>query len=383
MKERPKSLTRRDFMRQCGWCAAGTLCGTVVAETAWARWGRRPRRLPSGEPREAAFWEPAGDGRTRCLICPNECVRGEGEITACRTRMTQDGKLYTLTYSKPCVLFTDALEKNPLYHVAPGSASLALGTAGCNLRCTYCQNWEFSQAGPWGTKNLDLSPEDVIASAKRRNIQWLTFSYTEPVAYYEYALETARLAHAEGLFVAVVTAGYINPKPLEKLMEYTDAFSVTLKGYTDAFYRDVVGCPLESVWERIVELARSDCWLEVVNLVVPTLNDEDKGFRSIARSLAKVDPRIPLHFLRFAPAFKLKNLPPTPRERLEAAHRIATEEGLQYVYLANLPGHESAHTRCPSCGELLIERVGFKVLQNRVKWGHCPACDTVIPGFNL
>jgi pyruvate formate lyase activating enzyme len=333
--------------------------------------------------READFWEPAGEGRVRCLTCPNECERGEGGVTECRTRINRGGKLYTMTYGKPCVVFQDPLEKNPLYHVAPGSEAIGIGTAGCNLSCLYCQNWEFSQSGPWQTRNMDLSPEEVVQRARERGLRWITFSYTEPVAYFEYALATAREAARAGLKTAVVTAAYINRKPLAKLIGHCDAFSVTLKGYDDRFYRDVIGCPRDDVWGMIVELARSKRWCEVVTLIVPTMNDDEAGLRSIARSLARVGRDIPLHFLRFFPAFKLKNLPPTPLATLERARAIALEEGLRFVYLANLPGHRGGSTYCSSCGELLVERSGFNVVRNALQDGACGRCRQRLPGLDL
>jgi pyruvate formate lyase activating enzyme len=286
-----------------------------------------------------------------------------------------------MTYGKPCVVFTDPLEKNPLYHVDPGQQAIGIGTAGCNLSCTYCQNWAFSQVGPWQTDNMDLSPKGLVEKVRERGLRWITFSYTEPVAYYEYALAAARLAQDAGIRVAVVTAGYICKEPLHELIRYSDAFSVTLKGYSNQFYEKTIGCPLEAVWDTIVEIAHAGKWMEIVNLVVPTLNDDLEGIRSIARATTKLNPDIPLHFLRFAPAYRLKHLPPTPVKTLEQARETALDVGLRYVYLSNLPGHDQANTCCPSCGSRLIERVGFNVLNCRIQNGHCPDCGTAIPGM--
>jgi pyruvate formate lyase activating enzyme len=275
------------------------------------------------------------------------------------------------------------LEKNPLYHVAPGSAALATATAGCNLTCTYCQNWDISQVGPDKTRNLDLTPEALVGEAGERGLKWLTFSYTEPVAYLEYALEAARLARQRGLKVAVVTAGIINPKPLAKLMENADAFSVTLKGYNQEFYRNVCGANLEDVWQTLRALNQAGKWLEVVTLIVPGLNDEEKGIRELAGALAKLSRDIPWHFLRFSPAYKLKHLPSTPVATLEMASRVARQAGLRYVYLSNLPGHSDTRTVCPACSKILIERVGFKILNNQIRSGRCPGCGLAIPGLDF
>lgn len=374
-------VSRRDFLSGC--VLGGLGLAVTGASPADARRSASAARKPAPVYHEATFWESREGGRVRCLTCPNFCECGEGGITRCRTRVNRGGKLYTMTYGRPCVIYVDALEKNPLYHVAPGSSALATATAGCNLYCAYCQNWDIAQVGPDKTRNMDLSPDALVGEAVERKVRWLTFSYTEPVAYYEYALDAARIARQRGLKVAVVTAGYINPKPLEKLMEFSDAFSVTLKGYTQEFYQKVCGGNLEDVWQTLRLLARSGKWLEVVTLIVPGMNDEEQGLRELARSLARLNRDIPLHYLRFSPAYKLKHLTMTPLKTLEKASRLARQEGLRYVYLSNLPGHSDAHTVCPNCSTLLVERVGFKVLSNQVKNGRCPACGLLIPGVDL
>lgn len=353
-------------------CCAGATSGFAKPRT----FRRRSRMKPT---REAMFWKQLGNGRVQCTICPNQCTVREGESTFCNSRINYDGKLQSLTYSRPCMLSIDSLAKNPLYHVDPGQDAIGIATAGCNLTCKYCQNWDISQTGPWKTRNMDVSPANLIAKVKKRNLRWITFSYTEPTAYFEYALDVARLAKNSGIHVAICTAGYINERPLRELMKYTDAFSVTLKGYDKDFYRDVCGCDLAVVWKSIKTIAQSDCWMEVVNLVVPGLNDETEGLRSIARSLAGLDKEIPLHFLRFSPAFKLKHLQPTPVKTLERAHKVAREEGLHHVYI-DLSGHASSRTICSRCGVVLIERAGFKVISNRLRNGRCPKCHKSLPG---
>ncbi len=355
---------------------------------AAARWmpapvfAAKPDSTRAAQRHPAMFWEPSA-GAARCLTCPNECERNEGETTLCRTRINIGGKLYTMTYGLPCVLLADPLEKNPLFHVAPGSQALGVGTAGCNLRCLYCQNWEFSQSGPDQTRNMELDPAGVVQRARDRGLKWITFSYTEPVAYLEYALDTAALAHEVGLKVAVATGGFIHPKPLDALIRACDAFSVTCKGYSEEFYRKYVGCPLANVWTTIKALVAARRWVEVVTLVIPTLNDDPNGLRTIARGLAQLNRDIPLHFLRFAPAWKLANLPTTPPETLERAREGAVAEGLRFAYISNLPGHRYANTACPKCGRMLIERAAFNVLKNDLHHGACPGCGTKIPGVDL
>ncbi len=370
------NISRRDFIRGCiasGICAGGCL-------GAFAQIGKLAA-ANDRKPREADFWESLPDGRTKCTTCPNECVSAEGGITRCNTRVNRGGTLYSLTYGRPCVIHTDALEKNPLYHVTPGQSAIATATAGCNLVCTYCQNWDISQVGPSKTRNMDLSPEALVRQASERGLNWLTFSYTEPVAYLEYALEAARIARAQNMRVAVVTAGYINPKPLERLMASSDAFSVTLKGYTEDFYRDICGARLDKVLESIRAIAGAKKWMEVVTLIVPGLNDNPAGLRTLAGKLAGLNRNIPLHYLRFFPAYKLKHLPSAPVKTLETARENALKEGLKYVYLSNLPGHAAANTSCPGCAKIIVERIGFKIINNAVKGGNCPYCKQPIAGL--
>lgn len=331
--------------------------------------------------KEAAFWEPLAGGRTRCNTCPNECESNEGGITRCNTRINRGGKLYSLTYGRPCVIYTDALEKNPLYHVTPGQSAIATATAGCNLICAYCQNWDISQAGPSKTRNMELPPEALVKQATDRGLKWLTFSYTEPVAYLEYALEAARIARAQHIKIAVVTAAYINPKPLERLLAVSDAFSVTLKGYAEDFYRDICGARLDKVWESMTTIAHAKKWMEIVTLIVPGLNDRLEGLRKLANAIARLDQNIPLHYLRFFPAYKLKHLSATPVKTLENARETALKEGLKYVYLSNLPGHAGAHTYCPACSKILIERIGFKIIKNVLQENRCSFCRQSIAGL--
>ena len=334
--------------------------------------------------KEAMFWEPLGDGRAKCLTCPNYCVRGEGQAGRCSTRYNKSGKYYTLTYGKPCLIQEDPIAKNPLYHMEPGSKAIGVATAGCNLTCKYCQNWEISQVGPWKTRNMDVSPESLIQKVKDRGLKWITFSYTEPVVYLEYAIDTAKLAKKSGIKIAICSDGYICTDPLKELINNIDAFSVTFKGYTEEFYQDVCGCGMSSVIKTITAIAASGKWMEVVNLIVPGLNDEEQGIKFIAKTVVALNKNIPLHFLRFAPAYKLQNLAPTPVGTLEKARSIALNEGLKFVYV-DLSGHEGANTYCPRCKNLLIERSAFAVVQNNLKVGlkgdgRCPKCSYVIPG---
>jgi pyruvate formate lyase activating enzyme len=326
------------------------------------------------------FWKPLDGGRVRCTTCPSACERGEGGITQCRTRICRGGRLYSLTYGKPCVINEDPLAKNPLYHVDPGAGAIGAATAGCNLTCNYCQNWDISQVGPSQTSNIDVSPAELVSKAAERGLKWITFSYTEPVAYIEYAIDAAAIARKRGIRVAAATAGYISQDALAALIQHVDAFSFTLKGYSADFYREVCGCRIEEVHRAITAIAKSGKWLEAVTLIIPGLNDSEEGLRSIARLLVNLNRNIPLHFLRFAPAYKMKNLPPTPLATLEKAREAAVAEGLRFVYL-DVPGHRWANTYCPRCQKPVIERYGFTVIANRLRRKSCPYCNAPIPGL--
>jgi pyruvate formate lyase activating enzyme len=373
-----KTLTRRRFIRDCA--AFGLGCWATAGIPRVFAGGEGKSEPAAGPLKEAAFWEPAGKGKVRCTTCPNLCERGEGEITRCKTRINKGGKLYSLTYAKPCLLHADPLAKNPLYHVDIGATAIGTATAGCNLSCAYCQNWDISQCGPDKTKNMDLSPGDLVADVKSRGLRWITFSYTEPVAYVEYALDVATLAHQKGVKIAIATAGYICDKPLAELIKHTDAFSVTFKGNSEQFYRDVCGCGVDAVRNSITAIARSGKWMEIATLIIPGRNDGDSDIKSMARFIAGLNRNIPVHYLRFAPAYHMANLPPTPQRTLETAHKIARQEGLKFVYI-DLPGHEASATYCSSCGKSLVERSGFTIVQNRLKNGSCPYCSQRLPGI--
>jgi len=368
-------LSRRTFLQGCAACSLGA---SIVSSQAAPK--QQGGQAAPGQLKEAMFWEPLTNGRTKCTICPNACERGNGVVSLCKSRINKGGKFYSLTYGKPCVISPDPLAKNPLYHVMPGTSAIATSTAGCNLTCKYCQNWDISQCGPEKTKNMENSPSELVAQAKTKGFSWITFTYTEPVSYYEYAIDTAQEARKNGIRIAVSTAGFVCTKPLAELMKHVDAFSVTYKGATQDFYRDVCGANLADVQRSITEIFKAKKWMEVVNLIIPGMNDDDAGIKSIARFLAGLSRDIPLHFLRFAPAYKLQHLQQTPVATLEKAHAIARKEGLKYVYLA-LPGHQASTTYCPSCKKPVIERSGLTVVSNTLKNGHCHKCSTKIPGI--
>jgi len=317
----------------------------------------------------------------RCNLCPHRCIIADGERGICRVRENRGGRLYSMVYGNPCAVHIDPIEKKPFYHFLPTIAAFSLATAGCNMRCLYCQNWRISQSPPEETDNYSLSPEDVVRSAQEYQAPVVAYTYSEPMVFYEYMLATARLARESGLRNVVISAGFINPEPLRELCAAVDAIKIDLKGYDEDFYRQVCGAELGPVLEAIRTVYESGTHLEIVNLVLPTLNDSLDQLRELARWVAReLSPDVPLHFSRFSPLYKLKNLPPTPVETLERAHEIALEEGVRFVYVGNVPGHPGNHTYCPACGEVLIERRGFSVVEYHIENGACGFCGEPIPG---
>lgn len=367
-------MRRRTFLRACaGACLLSYAPARLLDSRAWAS--------GPAQPREAEYYEVLADGRIHCQLCPNGCVRGEGERSQCRVREPRGGKYYSLVYANPCVLAMDPIEKCPLYHFPVSGNAFSIATAGCNLSCKYCQNWQFSQKPPEETRNFSLQPEDVIRKAREYKAGGIAFFYTEPAIYIEYMKDIARLARKAGLPTVMVTAGYLQPKPLEDLLELVDAFTVGLKGFSGEFYETVIKGALPPVLDTLKRISAAKKHLEVVTLLVPTLNDQESGIKAEIDWFAEnLGPDVPLHFTRFNPQFQLKNLPPTPVGIMDQARRIALAAGLRYVYTGNVPGHEGNHTYCPKCGRTLIERLGFQVLKNTLADGKCPSCKTSIPG---
>jgi pyruvate formate lyase activating enzyme len=324
---------------------------------------------------------PHTGGYVQCNLCPRHCIIANGERGECRVRENRGGRLYSMVYGNPCAVHLDPIEKKPLYHFLPTAGAFSLATAGCNMRCLYCQNWTISQVPPEQTQNVELPPEAVVHYAKEYKAPVIAYTYSEPIVFYEYMLATAKLAREAGLRNVVISAGFINPEPLQELCAAVDAIKIDLKGYDEDFYRDVCDGELGPVLEAIQTIYESGTHLELVNLVVPTLNDDLEQLRALSQWVAQeLSPDVPLHFSRFQPQYKLTNLPPTPVERIEKAREIAMEEGVRFVYVGNVPGHPGDNTYCPACGEPVIVRQGFAVLEYHLQGGVCPYCGEAIPG---
>ena len=317
----------------------------------------------------------------QCTLCPHRCIIADGERGHCRVRENRGGRLYSMVYGNPCAVHIDPIEKKPFYHFLPTASAFSLATAGCNLRCLYCQNWSISQVGPEETEVVDLPPEAVVQFAREYEAPVIAYTYSEPIVFFEYVLATARLARERGLWNVVVSAGFINPEPLEELCAAVDGIKIDLKGYDERFYRDVCEGELGSVLDTLRVIRDSGTHLEIVNLVVPTLNDDREQLRALAGWVVReVSPDVPLHFSRFHPQYKLTNLPPTPVETLDLAREAALAEGVRFVYVGNVPGHTGNHTYCPACGEAVIVRQGFAVSEFHLEGGVCGFCGEPIPG---
>jgi len=331
--------------------------------------------------REAMFYEKLPDNKVRCGLCPRRCLLKDGQRGACRARANIGGVLRTLVYGRLVAINNDPIEKKPLNHFLPGTRSLSIATAGCNLGCVFCQNWEISQAFPERARHVAMTPEEVVAAAKREGCASIAYTYTEPTIFYEFMYDTARLAHLEGIKNVWITCGYINPEPLHELCKVMDAADIDLKGFSEDFYGEYCRATLAPVLETLVQARKEGLWVEVTNLVIPGANDSPEMIRGLCEwHLDNLGPDVPLHFSRFFPRYRLLDKSPTPRKTLLEAYRIAKDVGIHYVYIGNIALDEGRDTYCPNCGEKVIVRRGYFIERNSLRDGRCPKCGTPIAG---
>ncbi|MEM3587263.1 MAG: AmmeMemoRadiSam system radical SAM enzyme [Candidatus Jordarchaeaceae archaeon] len=335
--------------------------------------------------KEAMFYKKLDDNKVQCHLCRHECVIADGKTGICGVRENREGKLYSLVYGKVISINVDPVEKKPLYNFLPGTDTYSFACPGCNFRCEHCQNYEISQMPREGQKIIgeELTPREIVSDALAMGCKSISYTYTEPTIFFEYAYEIAKLAKREGLKNIFVTNGYINEEPLRTIAPYLDAANIDLKGFTEEFYRKICGARLEPVLESIKLHKELGIWIEITTLIIPDLNDSEKELRQIAQFIKSVGEEIPWHVTAFYPAYKLTRKPPTPVETLRKARKIGLEEGLRYVYEGNIPGESGANTYCYKCGEMLIRRYGFSVLENKIKDSKCPKCGTKIDGIGL
>lgn len=389
-----KKITRRHFL----YCSAALLSTGIPAWKGLSFAGKDKKKLgdkdirgkifkkdapekPWKWSREGFFYKKLENSRVVCGICPHRCVLSPGDRSVCRSRVNIDGTLYSLVYGNPCAVNVDPVEKKPLYHFMPRSKAFSIATAGCNLRCLNCQNWEISQARPDDIRNYDIFPSQVIDAAKRVGADSIAYTYSEPITFFEYMFDTACLARENGLYNLWISAGYINKKPLLKLCGVLDGANVNLKSYSDDIYRKLNGARLQPVLNTFKTLHEQRVHFEMTNLVVPGyVDDEDMAKRMCEWILTNIGPDYPLHFLRFFPKYKLDRLPPTPVSTLTRFRKLAMAEGIRYVYVGNVPGHEGNNTYCHNCKKLLIKRQGYFLPVYNLVGNKCKFCGTIIPG---
>lgn len=372
--------------------------GDAPTGALWEAWQKR------GWAKEGYHYMKLGRN-VQCVICPNNCLLEPGDRSHCRNRINKDGTLYTLAYGNPCSFHVDPVEKKPLFHFLPGTPSFSLATAGCVFRCLNCQNWEISQKKPEETKDatgpelrlrppvpagltlqdaarLSMFPEDVVALAEAFGCPSISYTYTEPVAFYEYTYDTAKLARERGVRNVMVTCGSIEERPLRDLAQYLDAAHVDLKGFDEEVYRKLNSGRLQPILNTLKTLHSLGVWFEMINLVVPTYTDNFEMIKRMCGWLVQnLGPDHPIHFSRFHPAHKLEYLPPTPVETLLRARNIARTAGLHYVYVGNVQGVPDIETTyCPNCKRAVIDRNIYTVTRLDVVGGKCRHCQTAIAG---
>jgi len=374
------SIDRRKLIALGAAGAAAALHPPVLRAAAAAQRGSSASgdELPA---REASWYKKLEEGRVECELCPQACKVADMERGMCGVRENRGGTYYTLVHSLACSIHTDPIEKKPLFHVLPGEKAFSFSTAGCNVECKFCQNWEISQFRPEQVQAYNLPPERLVAAARRNGARLTAATYGEPVVFWEYVRDVAIAANAVGVRPTVVSNGFIKEKALREVLPLLSAIKVDLKSFRDEFYREQVRGELEPVLKSLEIIKEIGVWLEIVVLLIPTLNDSAAEVRDLCAWVkAKLGPNVPVHFTRFHPTYRLTDLPPTPVASLERAWKIGRNAGLNYVYLGNVPGHPGENTTCPGCGEILIRRVGYRILSNRLFNGSCPDCKRKIPG---
>lgn len=382
-----KQISRRSFCRRCLYyalaAAAGPLFFGARGESAQVQTGPSSSRKNLIK-KEALFYTKLDANRIQCQLCPRNCVLSDGMRGFCRVREPSGGVHYTLVYGNLTTMNPyDPIEKKPFFHFLPATTTFSIATAGCNFRCKYCQNWDISQSLPEEITNYySVSPSEIISQAKANHCASIAYTYNDPAIFYEYMLDTAKLAKIQGIKNVVRTNGSLNPKPVELIAPYLDAVNVDLKGFTQEFYSEIPEGYLDTVLTTLKLLKKYNVWIEVTNLIVPTLNDNMADIKDMAVWISdNLGPDVPLHFSRFFPHYRLKHLPATPVSTLEKAYAIARGAGLNFVYIGNVAGHSTESTYCPRCKKPVIRRVGYTILEKNIDAnGKSRCCSSSIPG---
>jgi pyruvate formate lyase activating enzyme len=330
---------------------------------------------------EGQWWEAEANGRLHCYLCPRHCHIHEGQSGFCFIRVNRGGKLYSLGYGAPAALQVDPIEKKPLNHFLPGTRVFSMGTAGCNMGCFFCQNWDISKSRQDQVKARDVPPEAVPELALNYGCDSIAFTYNEPTIWGEYVIDICRAAKSYGLKTVMVSNGYITKEAFHDIYDHIDAANVDLKAFTENFYGKITLTHLQPVLETLLLLKNeTSVWFEITNLMIPGLNDDPEETRKLSGWIQEnLGPDVPLHFTAFHPEFKLQDKPPTPPETLHQARRIALEAGLHFVYEGNIVT-DAGSTYCPRCTTRLVRRSWHKVEENVLRNGECPRCAQAIPG---
>ncbi|MBN2420015.1 MAG: AmmeMemoRadiSam system radical SAM enzyme [Deltaproteobacteria bacterium] len=332
--------------------------------------------------KEALLYEKISDNKVRCFLCNHKCIISDKSTGICGVRKNNSGTLITLVYDKIIARHTDPIEKKPLFHFLPGSRSFSIATAGCNLKCSFCQNSDISQMPVDHGRIMgeSISPEEIVDEAESGNADTIAYTYTEPTIFYELAKDTARVALSRGIRNIFISNGYMSLECLDDISGYIQGANIDLKAFNDDFYKKQCGARLEPVLNTIKKMVMMGIWVEITTLLIPGLNDSEEELKKLAGFIAAQSVDIPWHISRFHPTYKLLNVPPTSADKIHMAKEIGYRAGLRYVYTGNIPGDEGEKTKCHNCGNLLIDRYGFSVNYLNIRDGKCPECQTPIPG---
>lgn len=325
--------------------------------------------------KEAILYDKIGKA-LNCKICERRCIISQGKAGFCQMRENDEGKLYSLNYAAASSVAVDPIEKKPLFHFYPGTTVFSLGSVGCNFRCKYCQNWGISQAELEHISTRDMLPEEAIRLTKEYGCKSIAWTYNEPTMWFEYTLDSAKLAKKEDIKTVYVTNGYMSEESFQEINPYLDAANIDLKGMSNKFYEDLCEARLKPVLDNIIRMHDAHIHIEVTNLLIPGYNDSKEDIKAlISFMVEEVGVEVPLHFTRFFPQYQMQNIHPTNIESLQRAHDLAKESGMQYVYIGNAPTADGETTFCPECGEPIIKRDGFSVVSDELKKTRkCPKC---------
>jgi pyruvate formate lyase activating enzyme len=329
----------------------------------------------------ASYFKTLPDNKVECLLCPRDCKVADMERGSCGVRTNLKGQYYTLVYERPVTQHIDPIEKKPLFHYLPGTNAYSIATAGCNVECLFCQNWNISQFRPEQLESVRTPAATIVKDALAQQCRTIAYTYSEPVIFYEYMYDIATAARQAKIGSVMISNGFIMPEPLKALTQVLTGVKVDFKSFRDEFYQQQCHAKLKPVLDSLELLKKMGIWLELVILIIPSLNDSPKEIRAMAKWVHDhLGPDVPMHFSRYHPMYKIQNIPPTPISTLERCWDIVREEGINFAYIGNVPGHKAENTYCPRCHGLVIRRVGYNVIENHLKDGKHEGCGQAIPG---